>query len=59
MEDPDPVHSLLGHKKMHVPVEVDPAEGLDGDDDAGNERLARQRLNIDREGLRRRPAELP
>ena len=32
--------------------------GLDGDDDAGNEPLARQRLEIDREGLDRRPAEL-
>jgi len=45
---------------MQVRVEVDPvAEGLDGDDDAGNERLARQHLKIDREGLHRRLAELP
>lgn len=45
---------------MQVRVEVDPvAEGLEGDDDAGNERLASQRLEIDREGLDRLPAELP
>jgi hypothetical protein len=41
---------------MQMRVEVDPvAEGLDGDVDAGKERLARQRLNIDREGLDRPP----
>jgi hypothetical protein len=59
-EGPRPAHSPLGHQQMQVRVEVDPvAEGLDGDDDAGDERLARQRLKIDREGLDRRPAELP
>jgi hypothetical protein len=60
VESSYPVHSSLGDQKMQVRVEVDPvAEGLDGDDDAGNERLARQRLKIDREGLDRRPAKLP
>jgi len=45
---------------MQVRVEVDPvAERLDGDDDAGNEQLVRQRLKIDREGLLRRQAGLP
>ena len=60
MENSRLVHSPFGHKKMQVRVEVDPvAEGLDGDDDAGNERLARQRLKVDHEGLDRRPAEFP
>ena len=41
-------------------VEVYPvAEGLDGDNDAGDELFARQGLKIDREGLDGRPAELP
>jgi len=32
-------------------VEVDPvAEGLDGGDDAGDERFARQGFEVDREG---------
>ncbi len=60
MEDPRRVHSPFGHQEMHVRVEVDTvAEGLDGDDDPGNERLSCQRLKVDREGLDRRPAEVP
>ncbi len=52
MEDSRLIHAPLGNQEMQVRVEVDPvAEGRDGDDDAGNERLARQRLKVDREGL--------
>jgi len=52
VEDPGPVHAALGHQEMQVRVEVDPiAEGLDGDNDTGDEFFARQGLKIDREGL--------
>ncbi len=52
MEDSRLIHAPLGNQEMQVRGGVDPvAEGLDGDDDAGNERLARQRLKVDREGL--------
>ena len=52
MEDPRPVHAALGQQEMQMRVEVDPIpEGLDGDNDAGDELFARQGLKIDREGL--------
>ena len=46
VEDPGAVDASLGHLEMQMRVEVDPiAEGLDGDDDAGNELFAH--LSID------------
>jgi hypothetical protein len=51
VEDPGPVHAAFGHQEMQMRVEVDSvAEGLDGDNDAGDERFARQGFEVDREG---------
>ncbi len=51
-EDPGPVHAAFGHEEMQERVEVDAiAEGLDGDNDPGDERSARKGLIIERKGL--------
>jgi len=56
----DPVDTALGHQEMQVRVEVDPLpEGLDGDNDAGDDGLTRQSFKIEPEGPDSRPAELP
>ena len=60
MEDPRPVHAALGQQEMQVWVEVDPIpEGLDSDNDAGDELFARQGLEVDRQRLNGAMAELP
>ena len=52
VEDPRPVHAALGQQEMQVRVEVDPIpEGLDSNNDAGDELFSHQGLKIDREGL--------
>jgi len=44
VEDPRPVHAALGQQEMQVRVEVDPVpEGLDSNNDAGDELFAGQR----------------
>jgi len=52
VEDPRLVDTALGQQEMQVRVEVDPIpEGLDSNNDAGDELFSRQGLKIDREGL--------
>ena len=49
-----PVHSALGDQKVEVRMEVDPVpKGLDGRDDARDEILPRQGLEVDRKGFDR------
>jgi hypothetical protein len=56
MEDVRLVGPAFGHQEMEVRVKIDPVpEGLDGGDDARNEILACQSLEVDRDIFRRRP----